>query len=51
MGRVAMIARIETEADVARGAAWLSAAEPRFATALEQIGPLPLRLSPDGGIG
>ena len=48
MGTAAMMARIETDADVARGAAWLSVAEPRFATALEQIGPLPLRLAPDG---
>ena len=48
MGTAAMMARIETDADVARGAAWLCVAEPRFATALEQIGPLPLRLAPDG---
>ncbi len=34
---------IETDADVAEGAAWLAAREPRFAWALEQTGPLPLR--------
>ncbi len=33
---------------VAEGAAWLSASEPRFAYALEQTGPLPLRLRKDG---
>ena len=44
-----MIGRIiETEADVAEGAAWLAAAEPRFAAALELTGPLPLRRRPDG---
>ncbi|WGH78466.1 DNA-3-methyladenine glycosylase family protein [Jannaschia ovalis] len=40
--------RIETEADVARGAEWLAAAEPRFARALEVTGPLPLRRRGDG---
>ena len=39
---------IETEACVAEGAAWLARAEPRFAFALEQTGPLPLRRRPDG---
>lgn len=34
---------IETDADVAEGAAWLAAREPRFAWALEQTGQLPLR--------
>ncbi|MEM9783230.1 MAG: DNA-3-methyladenine glycosylase 2 family protein [Pseudomonadota bacterium] len=34
---------IETDDDVAEGAAWLSAAEPRFAAALAETGPLPLR--------
>lgn len=34
---------IETDADVAEGAAWLAAREPKFAWALEQTGPLPLR--------
>ncbi len=34
---------IETEACVAEGAAWLAQAEPRFAYALRQTGPLPLR--------
>ncbi len=33
---------------VAEGAAWLAGAEPRFAHALEQTGPLPLRLRKDG---
>lgn len=39
---------IETDADVAEGAAWLAAREPRFAWALEQTGKLPLRRR-DGG--
>jgi DNA-3-methyladenine glycosylase II len=44
-----MIGRIiETEEDVAEGAAWLAASEPRFAAALEVTGPLPLRRRPDG---
>lgn len=43
-----MTAPIQTDADVARGAAWLAAHDPRFAAALAQIGPLPLRLAPDG---
>jgi len=43
--------RIETDADVAEGAAWLCAREPRFASALRQTGPLPLRLRPDGFAG
>jgi len=39
-----MVGRIiETDADVAEGAAWLAAAEPRFAAALALTGPLPLR--------
>jgi len=33
---------------VAEGAAWLAEAEPRFAQALEQTGPLPLRRRKDG---
>lgn len=33
---------------VAEGAAWLARTEPRFAHALAQTGPLPLRLRPDG---
>ncbi|WP_144431809.1 DNA-3-methyladenine glycosylase family protein [Jannaschia seosinensis] len=40
--------RIETEADVAEGAAWLAARDPRFAVALETVGPLPLRRREDG---
>ncbi len=44
-----MVGRIiETPEDVAEGAAWLAAAEPRFARALELTGPLPLRRRPDG---
>lgn len=39
---------ITNDADVAAGAAWLANAEPRFARALAQTGPLPLRLAPDG---
>ncbi|UPH70474.1 DNA-3-methyladenine glycosylase 2 family protein [Abyssibius alkaniclasticus] len=39
---------IETEADVAEGAAWLAACEPRFALALLETGPLPLRLREGG---
>jgi DNA-3-methyladenine glycosylase II len=39
---------IETEDCVAEGAAFLCAAEPRFAHALELTGPLPLRRRPDG---
>lgn len=44
-----MVGRIiETEACVAEGAAWLAAAEPRFAHALAVTGPLPLRRQSDG---
>jgi DNA-3-methyladenine glycosylase II len=39
---------IETDADVAEGAAWLAAFDPRFARALEETGPLPLRRRGDG---
>lgn len=39
---------IETPACVAEGAAWLAAHDARFARALEQTGPLPLRRRPDG---
>jgi DNA-3-methyladenine glycosylase II len=39
---------ITQDTDVAEGAAWLAAQEPRFARALELTGPLPLRLAPDG---
>lgn len=39
---------IETEADLAEGASWLAAAEPRFAAVLALTGPLPLRRRPDG---
>lgn len=44
-----MIGRvIETDEDVAEGAAWLAAREPRFAAVLEMTGPLPLRRHSDG---
>jgi DNA-3-methyladenine glycosylase II len=33
---------------VAEGAAWLCAHEPRFAVAMQDLPPLPLRLKPDG---
>lgn len=39
---------IETLDCVAEGAAWLAAAEPRFAHALKLTGPLPLRRRKDG---
>lgn len=43
------IGRIITgDACVAEGAAWLAAADRRFADALAQTGPLPLRRRPDG---
>ncbi len=48
-GEGRMVGRIiETESDVAEGAAWLAAVEPRFARALELTGPLPLRRRADG---
>ncbi len=44
-----MISRIiETSACVAEGAAFLAGVEPRFAAALRETGPLPLRRRPDG---
>lgn len=44
-----MVGRIiETDADVAEGAAHLAAREPRFARALALTGPLPLRRRADG---
>ncbi len=44
-----MVGRIiETPGCVVEGAAWLAAAEPRFATALALTGALPWRRSPDG---
>jgi DNA-3-methyladenine glycosylase II len=44
-----MVGRIiETEADVAEGAAWLAEREPRFAAVLDLTGPLPLRRRADG---
>ncbi len=39
---------IKNAADVAEGAAWLAKAEPQFFKALDQLGPLPLRLRDDG---
>jgi DNA-3-methyladenine glycosylase II len=39
---------IETEADVARGAAWLGAQSDAMARAIETAGPLSLRRRPDG---
>ncbi len=39
---------IRHEADIATGAAWLAAREPRFSHALALTGPLPLRLRDDG---
>lgn len=48
MGRGAVTRLIVSDADVAEGAAWLRAREPRFEAALELTGPLPLRLAPDG---
>src|SRR5690606_5012774 len=44
-----MVGRIiETAADVAEGAEWLAARDPRFAALLSETGPLPLRRRPDG---
>ncbi len=44
-----MIGRIITsDACVAEGAAWLARADPRFGLALDQAGPLPLRLRAGG---
>ncbi|MEX3315232.1 DNA-3-methyladenine glycosylase [Sulfitobacter sp. PS-8MA] len=42
---------ITCDADVAEGARWLAAIEPRFAAALDQTGPLPLRLRAPGFAG
>jgi len=39
---------IHSDACVAEGAAILTASEPRFANAMAETGPLPLRLRPDG---
>ena len=39
---------IVSDACVAEGAAWLAEREPRFAMALTETGPLPLRRKPDG---
>lgn len=46
-----MAGLIESTDDIAQGAAWLAAAEPRFAVALAQTGPPPLRRHPDGFAG
>lgn len=39
---------VATAADVAEGAAWLAARDPRLAAALRATGPLPLRRKPPG---
>jgi DNA-3-methyladenine glycosylase II len=39
---------IHGDDDVAEGAAWLAARDPRFGIALEQVGPLPLRRREEG---
>ena len=39
---------IKGDACVTEGAAWLAEQDPRFASALNQTGPLPLRLRADG---
>lgn len=39
---------IRGDACVREGAAWLAARDPRFAAALAETGPLPLRLKPEG---
>lgn len=51
MGRGAVRPVIRSDVDVAEGAAWLAQKEPRFAQAMAQTGPLPLRLKPDGFAG
>ncbi|MDF1726916.1 MAG: DNA-3-methyladenine glycosylase 2 family protein [Sulfitobacter sp.] len=43
--------RIETAAQLAEGATWLAARDPILGAALDRIGPLPLRLRPDGFSG
>lgn len=49
MGQIALTGRIvRTAEDVAEGAAWLAAHEPRFAAILPALTPLKLRLKPDG---
>jgi len=49
VGGVAVNERqIVSDECVAEGAAWLCKAEPRFATAMRGLPPLPLRLKPDG---
>jgi len=39
---------IISDACVSEGAAWLAALDPRFDAALQAVGPLPLRLRPEG---
>ncbi|MDK3072499.1 DNA-3-methyladenine glycosylase 2 family protein [Sedimentitalea sp. JM2-8] len=39
---------IRSDACVSEGAAWLAERDPRFAAALRETGPLPLRRKPDG---
>jgi len=48
-GEIVNVGRIiETDEDVAEGAAWLAARDPALARAVAQAGPLPLRRRPDG---
>jgi len=48
-GDIVKVGRIiETDEDVAEGAAWLAARDPALARAVAQAGPLPLRRRPDG---
>ncbi|HHI71442.1 MAG TPA: DNA-3-methyladenine glycosylase 2 family protein [Rhodobacteraceae bacterium] len=48
MGQGAVVRIITSDACVAEGAAELAKREPRFAAALQETGPLPLRLRKDG---
>jgi len=49
MDQPAMTERIiKADACVTEGAEWLAAYSPKFAMALDETGPLPLRLKPDG---
>jgi DNA-3-methyladenine glycosylase II len=51
-GKMTQVQRLIANAeDLAEGAAWLGAREPRFHAALAQTGPLPLRLKPQGFAG
>ncbi|WGW03224.1 DNA-3-methyladenine glycosylase family protein [Tropicibacter oceani] len=48
MAEAALERVIQGDACVTEGAAWLAAQDDRWAQALQQTGPLPLRLRPDG---